>query len=246
MMGSAEAAPPSAGSGAPMNTFSPATSTSDAPLDDRLDDVLKRAGIAQTDQTAARAAEAARGPESPLSKIPAAGQELLEKFFGGGAIIFGSAFIIAGIAVAVEACCKVAGVQLPTAVDEAIIQFVEPALTPSILILFGFSISLGVLKQVRQTRARRENTPTLMKNPADTPPLLFARRSCSSAPRTAESCTRRTMTERSRGAACEPQACDFAPSSAWDGAPTHTREVHFSTAHFSSSTALSTRTSGVK
>ena len=152
MMGSAEAPPPLAANTAPMNSFSPATS--DAPLDDRLDDVLKRAGIAQTDQ-AARAAEAARGPQSPLSKIPVAGQELLEKFFGGGAIIFGSAFILAGIAVAVEACCKVAGVTLPTAVDEVIIQYVEPALTPSILILFGFSISLGVLKQVRQTRARR-------------------------------------------------------------------------------------------
>ena len=28
-------------------------------------------------------------------------------------------------------------------------QYVEPALTPSILILFGFSISLGVLKQLQ-------------------------------------------------------------------------------------------------
>ena len=42
-----------------------------------------------------------------------------------------------------------AGVKLPTALDEAIVQYVEPALTPSILILFFFSISLGILKQLQ-------------------------------------------------------------------------------------------------
>ena len=50
----------------------------------------------------------ARGSSStdPLSKIPKKGQELLERFFGGGALVFGSAFLISGIAVSVEALCK--------------------------------------------------------------------------------------------------------------------------------------------
>jgi hypothetical protein len=40
---------------------------------------------------------------------------------------------------------------LPIFVDEILVQYVEPALTPSILTLFGFSISLGVLKQLQFT-----------------------------------------------------------------------------------------------
>ena len=87
----------------------------------------------------------------PLSKIPKAGQELLERFFGGGAIVFGTAFILSGIAVAVEAVCKVTGNPLPTVIDEALVQYVEPAMTPSILILFFFSISLGLLKQLQMS-----------------------------------------------------------------------------------------------
>ena len=53
------------------------------------------------------------------------------------------------LAVAVEAICKVTGNPLPAAIDEALVQYVEPALTPSILILFFFSISLGLLKQLQ-------------------------------------------------------------------------------------------------
>ena len=118
----------------------PAAAPSDAPLDSRLDQVLRDAGITRT---ADDAAEAARGPADPLSRIPKKGQELLERFFGGGAIVFGSAFLLSGLAVSVEAICKVLGTPLPTAIDQALIQYVEPALTPSVLILFFFSISLG-------------------------------------------------------------------------------------------------------
>ena len=92
-----------------------------ARLDSRLDDVLAQAGITQTDESLL---DANRGPERPLSSIPLKGQELLEKFFGGGAIVFGSAFLLAGITVAFEAVCKVAKVDLPVAVDEAIVQYI--------------------------------------------------------------------------------------------------------------------------
>ncbi|KOO24789.1 hypothetical protein Ctob_008511 [Chrysochromulina tobinii] len=96
-----------------------------------------------------QAEEVKRGPADPLSRIPKAGQELLERFFGGGAIVFGSTFILSGIAVSVEAVCKVLDKPLPTAVDEVLVQYIEPCLTPSILILFFFSISLGLLKQLQ-------------------------------------------------------------------------------------------------
>jgi len=126
----------------------------DAPLQERLDEALKRAGIAKPGAEASRPPPnvgrlAAPNPNDPLSRIPKAGQELLERFFGGGALVFGSAFILSGLAVAVEAIAKVLGNPLPTPIDEALVQYVEPALTPSILILFGFSISLGLLKQLQ-------------------------------------------------------------------------------------------------
>ena len=72
------------------------------------------------------------------------------KFFGTGALVFGGIFIAAGVGVSLEATCKILGYKLPVFLAEAIVQYVEPALTPSILILFGFSISLGLLKQVRR------------------------------------------------------------------------------------------------
>lgn len=121
-----------------------------APMDDRLDSVLQRAGISQrADNFAAGGPGPSRAASAdPLSRIPKAGQEALERFFAGGALVFGTAFILSGLAVAVEAIAKVAGAPLPVVLDEALVQYVEPALTPSILILFFFSISLGVLKQV--------------------------------------------------------------------------------------------------
>ena len=54
-------------------------------------------------------------------------------------------------ATSVEAFAKVSGNPLPVFLDEVLVQYVEPALTPSILILFGFSISLGLLKQLQMT-----------------------------------------------------------------------------------------------
>ncbi|KAL3910150.1 MAG: hypothetical protein SGPRY_009163 [Prymnesium sp.] len=119
-----------------------------APVEDRVAEVLRSAGISDTGGFTS-------SPQSgdPLSKIPKKGQELLERFFAGGAILFGCVFLASGIAVSVEALCKVLGSPLPEAVDAALIQYVEPALTPSILILFGFSISLGVLKQLQLSSA---------------------------------------------------------------------------------------------
>ena len=117
------------------------------PRDARLDAVLRGAGLSRGDQPSAMTA-ASMGDDSPLSKIPVKGQELLEKFFGSGAILFGTIFLSTGIGVSIEALCKVTGNPLPVWLDEALVQYVEPAMTPSILILFGFSISLGLLKQV--------------------------------------------------------------------------------------------------
>lgn len=137
--------PPSPIGTPPSNT---ANAQSEAPLDARLDDVLRNAGLAPSSDQLQQAARPS-DPTDVLSRIPQKGQVLLEQFFGGGALVFGSAFLLSGIAVSVEAVCKVTGNALPTALDEVLVQYVEPALTPSILILFFFSISLGILKQLQ-------------------------------------------------------------------------------------------------
>uniref|UniRef100_A0A7S3TW81 Uncharacterized protein n=2 Tax=Choreotrichia TaxID=141411 RepID=A0A7S3TW81_9SPIT len=112
---------------------------------ERVDSVLRERGILPTDSRPV-------GQDTsldPLARIPKKGQELLERFFGGGAILFGFIFIASGIAVSVEALCKVLDKPLPQFVDDFLVNTVEPILTPSILILFFFSISLGLLKQLQ-------------------------------------------------------------------------------------------------
>ena len=128
--------------------------------EERLDAVLRGAGFSQSDSAKVEAARPQDG--SPLASIPVAGQELLEKFFGTGALVFGGIFIAAGVGVSLEATCKILDYKLPVFLAEAIVQYVEPALTPSILILFGFSISLGLLKQVD----RRPHPPPAARPPA--------------------------------------------------------------------------------
>jgi len=133
-------------------TPAPSAGTPSAPLDDRLDEVFKRAGIGQSDPMASFSpanSKKAFDPNDPLARIPKPAQEALERFFFGGASVMGTAFILSGLAVAIEAIAKVLGSPLPTFLDELLVQYVEPALTPSLLILFGFSISLGVLKQLQ-------------------------------------------------------------------------------------------------
>ena len=131
---------------------------------ERLDAVLRSAGLSQSDS--AKVEEARPKDESPLASIPVKGQELLERFFGSGALLFGSIFILGGIGVSIEATCKITGYKLPTLLAEVIVQYVEPALTPSILILFGFSISLGLLKQVRsRTPAALAARPHVPRQP---------------------------------------------------------------------------------
>jgi len=119
---------------------------SPATREQRIEQVFRDAGMAPKEASAPTQPPT---PTDPLSAIPVKGQELLERVFAGGALLFGGIFISSGIAVAVEAVCKVLGKPLPVAVDEVLVQYVEPALTPSILILFFFSISLGVLKQLQ-------------------------------------------------------------------------------------------------
>ena len=145
-------APPDAVSKSADQLEGTATSTATGPVDveDRLDAVLKSAGLIKdwsaTDATAS-SKDSAGG--SPLANIPPRGQELLERVFFSGAALFGSVFLLAGLALSAEATLSVLGSPLPDKVAAFVLDFVEPTMTPSILCLFFFSISLGVLKQLQ-------------------------------------------------------------------------------------------------
>ena len=115
----------------------------------RVDRVLRDAGISPTDDAPRETADGGAGPADPLARIPKRGQDLLEKVFSGGALASGGVLLVSGIGVGVEAVCKVGGYPIPLAIDEAIVQYVEPTLTPALLTVFFFSISLGVLKQLQ-------------------------------------------------------------------------------------------------
>ncbi len=115
----------------------------------RVDRVLRDAGISPTDDAPRETADGGAGPADPLARIPKRGQDLLEKVFSGGALASGGVLLVSGIGVGVEAVCKVGGDPIPLAIDEAIVQYVEPTLTPALLTVFFFSISLGVLKQLQ-------------------------------------------------------------------------------------------------
>merc|ERR1719389_404250 len=69
--------------------------TGSQPDQQRIDDVLRAAGISRGDGEAPRAAEP-DGPRSPLSSIPKKGQDLLERVFFGGAVVFGTIFLVSG------------------------------------------------------------------------------------------------------------------------------------------------------
>ena len=154
----------------PTASFSAPVSDPGASRSERLDSVLRAAGLSQSDSAVA---EAARPNDAPLASIPLKGQELLEKFFGSGAILFGSIFLVSGIGVSIEATCKILKVDLPVPIAEAIVQYVEPALTPSILILFAFSISLGLLKQVTRRPLAHPSPAPFARDPcpSDQQPL---------------------------------------------------------------------------
>jgi len=134
--------------GMPQSTAAPADERSRA---ERVDAVLRGRGINRADDEGSSAARPSQpsGSLDPLARIPKAGQVLLERFFGGGLILTGTIFISSGIAVSVEALCKVLDKPLPPSVDDLLVNVVEPLLTPSILTLFFFSISLGLLKQLQ-------------------------------------------------------------------------------------------------
>jgi len=68
----------------------------------------------------------------------------IDKFLKGGLAVTSLAFIAGGIGICVEAWSKATGNVLPDEMDAFIVNVIEPNFTPGLLVLLGFSISLGI------------------------------------------------------------------------------------------------------
>mmetsp|Transcript_14572 Transcript_14572/g.35427 ORF Transcript_14572/g.35427 Transcript_14572/m.35427 type:complete len:275 (-) Transcript_14572:1536-2360(-) len=67
----------------------------------------------------------------------------IDRFLKGGVAVCTVLFISAGLAITVEAGSKATKNPLPPNVDDFISNVVEPNFTPGLLVLLGFSVSLG-------------------------------------------------------------------------------------------------------
>ncbi|GMH79203.1 hypothetical protein TrLO_g13601 [Triparma laevis f. longispina] len=83
-------------------------------------------------------------PNDVFAMIPAPIMIGIDRFLKGGVAVSTLAFVLAGIAITIEAWSAASKQPLPPALDEFIVQTIEPNFTPGLGVLLGFSVSLGV------------------------------------------------------------------------------------------------------
>jgi len=79
-----------------------------------------------------------------MSAIPAPILIAIDRFLKAGVAITGLLFIGSGLGITAEAWSKTSGNPLPDNVDEFIVNTIEPNFTTGLLVLLGFSVSLGL------------------------------------------------------------------------------------------------------
>lgn len=96
-----------------------------------------------------------------FSVLPPSLINAVDLFLKAGLTVSVVAFVGAGFAIAYEAWGKATGNPLPPDVDEFIVNTVEPNFTPGLLVLLGFSVSLGVFAaaQLGSTSSRYQEKP---------------------------------------------------------------------------------------
>ncbi|GMH71993.1 hypothetical protein TrRE_jg7571 [Triparma retinervis] len=83
-------------------------------------------------------------PTDVMAMIPAPVQIFIDRFLKAGVAVSTLVFVLAGVAITLEAYAAATHNPLPTSVDSFIVSVVEPNFTPGLLVLLGFSVSLGV------------------------------------------------------------------------------------------------------
>lgn len=79
-----------------------------------------------------------------IAMLPAPVVVAIDRFLKLGLGVTAIAFILAGIGITVEAWSKTFEQPLPESLDTFIVQTVEPNFTTGLLVLLGFSVSLGL------------------------------------------------------------------------------------------------------
>lgn len=77
----------------------------------------------------------------------------IDRFLKAGAAICTVLFVLAGVGITVEAWSKASDSPLPENIDQFIVNVVEPNFTPGLLVLLGFSVSLGAFASAQLASA---------------------------------------------------------------------------------------------
>lgn len=88
-----------------------------------------------------------------IALIPGPVQIFIDAFLKVGVAICTLLFVSAGIGITAEAWSKASGNALPEDIDAFIVNVVEPNFTPGLLVLLGFSVSLGVFSALQLSSA---------------------------------------------------------------------------------------------
>merc|ERR1712071_392353 len=79
-----------------------------------------------------------------FSVLPVGLVKFIDGFLKIGLGICVVLFILAGVGITFEAYASATGNPLPPDIDEIIVNVIEPSFTPGLLVLLGFSVSLGL------------------------------------------------------------------------------------------------------
>lgn len=77
----------------------------------------------------------------------------IDRFLKTGVVICTVLFVLAGVFITIEAYSKTTGNPLPEDLDSFITNTVEPNFTPGLLVLLGFSVSLGAFAAAQLSSA---------------------------------------------------------------------------------------------
>ena len=114
--------------------------------EERLEEKQREQLIAQRKKLAELKAKADAGEDIDLiALIPGNVLQGIYFVLKLGIGITGTAFLLSGVGITIEAWSKASQSPLPENVDSFIVNVIEPYFTAELLVLLGFSISLGVL-----------------------------------------------------------------------------------------------------
>jgi hypothetical protein len=73
----------------------------------------------------------------------------IDRFLKAGTVVCTLLFVAAGVLITVEAWSKASDSPLPQDLDQFIVNLIEPNFTPGLLVLLGFSVSLGIFASLQ-------------------------------------------------------------------------------------------------